>query len=163
LTECQKYAGTKLQDVCQYEGKKAGIKLQNACQYEGKKQRIKCSLYILDARNQNRPQGIRINHRIVWWPPDWLVDVSDDRCTTTIYILINILKFTCIFLALATWSPCPNEADLPWLFFFFFFCWLCISQSSGVYKWKKNISFCHNLFTKCMITITGSIPLMVDY
>jgi hypothetical protein len=35
LTECQKYAWTKLPDVCQYEGKKnsAGIKLQYFCQY----------------------------------------------------------------------------------------------------------------------------------
>jgi hypothetical protein len=38
LTECQKYAGTKLQDVCHSMRKKtAGIKLQNVCQYEGRK------------------------------------------------------------------------------------------------------------------------------
>jgi len=49
--------------------KTAGIKLQNVCQYEEQKQRIKCNLYILDTRNQNRPQGIRIDHRIVWWRP----------------------------------------------------------------------------------------------
>ena len=30
-----------------------------------KKQRIKCGIYILDTRNQNRPQGIRIDHWIV--------------------------------------------------------------------------------------------------
>jgi hypothetical protein len=38
LTECQKYTGTKLKDVCQYDKKKtAGIKLQDFCQYEDKK------------------------------------------------------------------------------------------------------------------------------
>jgi hypothetical protein len=44
-----------------------GIKLQNVGQYEDKKnpQRIKCSIYILDTRNQNQPQGIRIDHQIV--------------------------------------------------------------------------------------------------
>ena len=55
LTECQKYAGTKLQDVCQYERKK---------NKKQKKNRIKCSLYILGTRNQNGPQGIIIDHRI---------------------------------------------------------------------------------------------------
>jgi hypothetical protein len=58
LTECQKYAGTKLQDVRQYEEKQtAGIKLQNVCQYEGKKQRIKCSLYILGTCFSGRGRG----------------------------------------------------------------------------------------------------------
>jgi hypothetical protein len=42
MSGCQKYAGTKLQDVCQYEGKKtAGIKLQNVGQYEEKKTKNK--------------------------------------------------------------------------------------------------------------------------
>ena len=59
MTECQKYAWTKLPDVCQYdyEGKKktARIKLQYFCQYGDKKkqknnnnQRTKLSIYILD-------------------------------------------------------------------------------------------------------------------
>jgi hypothetical protein len=36
---CQKYAWTKLPDVCQYEGKKnpTGIKLQYFCQYGNRK------------------------------------------------------------------------------------------------------------------------------
>ena len=59
LTECQKYAGTKLQDVCQYERKKKKKKKK-------KKNRIKCSLYILGTRDQNGPQGIIIDHRIAW-------------------------------------------------------------------------------------------------
>ena len=52
---CQKYAWTKLPDVCQYEGKKnpARIKLQSFCQYGDKQkqknnQRTKLSIYILD-------------------------------------------------------------------------------------------------------------------
>jgi hypothetical protein len=28
-------------------------------------QRIKLSIYILDARNKNQPQGIRIDHQII--------------------------------------------------------------------------------------------------
>ena len=54
LTECQKYAWTKLPDVCQYMGKKkpAGIKLQYFCQYGDRKkknnQRTKLNIYILD-------------------------------------------------------------------------------------------------------------------
>jgi hypothetical protein len=39
VSECQKYAWTKLPDVCHYEGQKkpAGIKLQYFCQYGDKK------------------------------------------------------------------------------------------------------------------------------
>ena len=54
LTECQKYAWTKLPDVCQYMGKKkpAGLKLQYFCQYGDRKkknnQRTKLNIYILD-------------------------------------------------------------------------------------------------------------------
>ena len=65
LTECQKYAWTKLPDVCQYEGKKtkpAGIKLQYFCQYGDRKQpqpknKVK-HIYF-------RHYRIRIDHRIV--------------------------------------------------------------------------------------------------
>ena len=63
LTECQNYAGTKLQDVCQYERRKKKTKKKK----KNKKKnppRIKCSLYILGTRNQNGPQGIIIDHRI---------------------------------------------------------------------------------------------------
>jgi hypothetical protein len=57
LTECQKYAWTKLPDFCQYDGQKnknpAGIKLQYFCQHGYQKkpqnnQRTKLSIHILD-------------------------------------------------------------------------------------------------------------------
>jgi hypothetical protein len=37
LTECQKYAGTKLQDACQYEEKNSWNKTPKCCQYEDQK------------------------------------------------------------------------------------------------------------------------------
>ena len=54
LTECQKYAWTKLPDVCQYEGKKkprwdkTAICLSVWRQKKKTNQRTKLSIYILD-------------------------------------------------------------------------------------------------------------------
>jgi exonuclease III len=56
LSECQKYVGIKLQDVWEY----------------GEKDKEKSSTYIFfDIRNQNRPQGLRIDYQI----GHWLVDI----------------------------------------------------------------------------------------
>ena len=41
----------------------AGIKLQDVCQYEDKK-KVK-HRYFFDTRNENQPQGLRIDHWIV--------------------------------------------------------------------------------------------------
>ena len=63
LTKCQKYAWTKLPDVCQYEGKKkpswdkTAIFLSVWRQKKKTNQRTKLSIYILDAR-------IRIDHKV---------------------------------------------------------------------------------------------------
>ena len=48
LSECQKYTGIKLQDVCQYKDKKHP------------KNKVKKKNF--NIRNQNRPQGLKIEH-----------------------------------------------------------------------------------------------------
>jgi hypothetical protein len=77
-------------DVCQYEGKKkpSGIKLQYFCQYGDRKktnQRTKLSIYILDTIESESTTRFknRLSDRMMM--SDWLVDVSDDRYTTTWY------------------------------------------------------------------------------
>jgi hypothetical protein len=44
-----------------------GINLQDICQYEDKKNpKDKVEhIYLFDTRNQNRPEGLRIDHRLV--------------------------------------------------------------------------------------------------
>ena len=66
--------------------KKAGIKLQYFCQYrDGKKnnQRTKISIYILDTIESESTTRFKNRSSDRMMMSDGLVDVSDDRCTTS--------------------------------------------------------------------------------
>ena len=80
--------------------KTAGIKLPYFCQYGDKKKKKKKNpttkeqswAYILDtieSESTTRFKNRSLDHMMT---SDWLVDVSDDRCTTNWYIVENGIK-----------------------------------------------------------------------
>ena len=72
--------------------KKAGIKLQYFCQYRDRKktnQRTKLSIYILDTIESESTTRFKNRSSDRMMTSDWLVDVSDDRCTTNVYTRIQ--------------------------------------------------------------------------
>ena len=76
----------KLKDVCQYEEKKysAGRKLQDFCQYEDKenpKNKVKHIYFRYYESESTTRFKNRSSDRTM--TSDWLVYVSNDRCTTT--------------------------------------------------------------------------------
>ena len=66
VSECQKYAWTKLSDVCHYEDKKkpAGIKLQYFCQYGDKKKQKQKQPKNKVKHIYFRHYRIRIDHKV---------------------------------------------------------------------------------------------------
>ena len=86
------------------QNKPAGIKLQYFCQHGDKKknikknQRTKLSIYILDTIESESTTRFKNRSSDRMMTFDRLVDVSDDRCTTSQYYpSVHILKFFQIF------------------------------------------------------------------
>ena len=84
--------------------KPAGIKLQYFCQYEDKNnQRTKLSIYILDTIESESTTRLKNRSSDRMMTSDWLVNVSDDRYTTSEY------NYKCEYICIS------NMLKYPWL------------------------------------------------
>ena len=103
--------------------KPAGIKLQYFCQYGDKKkitnQRTKLiSIYILDTIESESTIGFKNRSLDRKMTSDWLVDVSDDRCTTNRYkyYYFSYITLILLFMSFVSQQSIKFHHVILWIF-----------------------------------------------